>query len=76
MKRQFPGVPILGLTATATNAVVADVKKILQITDCVMFKASFNRTNLFYEVSTAYILRIQWFYHTIRNILVLVLVGK
>ena len=53
MRRQFPRVPILGLTATATTSVVADVKKILGITDCVVFKASFNRRNLFYEVRMA-----------------------
>lgn len=50
MKRQFPGVPILGLTATATKNVIEDVKKILNIPNCVLFKASFNRPNLFYEV--------------------------
>ena len=53
LKCQFPGVPILGLTATATTKVVNDVKKILGLqAECVMFKASFNRPNLFYEVST------------------------
>nr|XP_022332782.1 ATP-dependent DNA helicase Q1-like [Crassostrea virginica] len=52
MKRQFPGVPILGLTATATKNVIEDVKKILNIPNCVLFKASFNRPNLFYEVKT------------------------
>lgn len=50
MKRQFPEVPILGLTATATKNVIEDVKKILNIPSCVLFKASFNRPNLFYEV--------------------------
>ena len=52
LKRQFPGVPILGLTATATAKVVDDVKTIIGLrNDCVLFKASFNRANLFYEVS-------------------------
>ena len=50
MRRQFPGVPIIGLTATAGSSVVTDVKKILGISDCLLFRASFNRTNLFYEV--------------------------
>lgn len=50
MRRQFPGVPILGLTATATSSVLQDVKKILGIDGCLVFRASFNRTNLFYEV--------------------------
>ena len=52
MKRQFPEVPILGLTATATVNVLDDVKKILNIPSCHLFKASFNRPNLYYEVST------------------------
>ncbi|XP_053385298.1 ATP-dependent DNA helicase Q1-like [Mercenaria mercenaria] len=50
MKRQFPDVPILGLTATATTSVLEDVKKILNIQNCLLFRASFNRPNLFYEV--------------------------
>ncbi|GAB1608582.1 ATP-dependent DNA helicase Q1-like [Argonauta hians] len=50
MKRQFPEVPILGLTATATVNVLNDVKKILCLPDCILFRASFNRPNLFYEV--------------------------
>ena len=52
MKRQFAGVPILGLTATATDNVVQDVKKILNIPNCLQFRASFNRDNLYYEVTT------------------------
>lgn len=51
LKRQFPGVPILGLTATATTKVIDDVKKILGLQeDCVLFRASFNRPNLYYEI--------------------------
>ena len=51
IKRQFPGVPILGLTATATTKVLDDVKKMLQLKpDCNIFRASFNRPNLFFEV--------------------------
>ena len=51
MRKQFPGVAILGLTATATNNVIQDVKKILGIPDCLLFRASFNRQNLYYEAS-------------------------
>lgn len=51
MKRQFPEVPILGLTATATTSVLEDVRKILNIEHCKIFRASFNRPNLFYEVN-------------------------
>jgi ATP-dependent DNA helicase Q1 len=50
MKRLFPKVPILGLTATATQQVIDDVKKVLNIEKCVLFKSCFNRVNLFYEV--------------------------
>ena len=52
MRRQFPDVPVLGLTATATSNVIQDVRKMLQLPDCLLFRASFNRTNLYYEVST------------------------
>nr|QNH68105.1 ATP-dependent DNA helicase Q1 [Brachionus koreanus] len=50
MKQVFPNICILGLTATATQSVIDDVKKILSIPKCVLFKASFNRPNLFYEI--------------------------
>lgn len=50
-KEKFPQVPIMALTATATPVVREDVKVQLRISrDCVMFKQSFNRTNLVYEV--------------------------
>jgi len=43
-------VPIIALTATATPKVQDDVQKTLGITDAVVYKESFNRPNLFYEV--------------------------
>ena len=43
-------VPIICLTATATEKVQEDILKTLGITDANRFKASFNRANLFYEV--------------------------
>ncbi|GIY16926.1 ATP-dependent DNA helicase Q1 [Caerostris extrusa] len=49
MKRQFPKVPILGLTATATTSLIQDVQNILNIQGCLVLKASFNRPNLKYE---------------------------
>jgi ATP-dependent DNA helicase RecQ len=42
--------PIIGLTATATQKVQEDILKNLGISDAKTFKASFNRANLFYEV--------------------------
>ncbi|XP_054282691.1 ATP-dependent DNA helicase Q1-like [Macrosteles quadrilineatus] len=50
LKSMFPDVPILGLTATATSKVTLDVQKMLGIQGCIVFKASFNRPNLYYEV--------------------------
>lgn len=50
-KQRFPQVPLMALTATATAEVREDIKVQLRISrDCVMFKQSFNRTNLMYEV--------------------------
>lgn len=43
-------VPIIGLTATATEKVQEDILKTLRMTDANTFKASFNRPNLFYDV--------------------------
>jgi len=42
--------PIIALTATATQKVREDIKKILGIPDAEEFKSSFNRPNLYYEV--------------------------
>jgi ATP-dependent DNA helicase RecQ len=42
--------PIIALTATATPKVQLDIKKSLDIDDSVVFKTSFNRANLYYEV--------------------------
>lgn len=50
LKCQFPNTPILGLTATATAKVLSDVKEILSLKQCLIFRASYNRLNLFYEV--------------------------
>lgn len=50
LKRQFPTVPILALTATATPRLAMDVKTILEIQNCVSFRTSFLRNNLHYEV--------------------------
>ncbi len=42
--------PIVALTATATAKVQHDIQKNLGILDAEVFKASFNRANLYYEV--------------------------
>jgi len=42
--------PIIALTATATAKVQHDIQKNLGILDAQVFKASFNRANLYYEI--------------------------
>ena len=48
--KAIDNVPIICLTATATEKVQEDILKTLGIPDANRFKASFNRPNLFYEV--------------------------
>jgi len=43
-------VPIIALTATATPKVQQDILKTLQMQDAEIYKSSFNRPNLYYEV--------------------------
>ena len=43
-------VPLIALTATATPKVQLDIQKNLQMDEANVFKSSFNRTNLYYEV--------------------------
>ncbi len=52
VERLGGNIPIIGLTATATPKVQEDIVKNLGINDAVLFKASFNRPNLYYEVRT------------------------
>lgn len=42
--------PVIALTATATPKVQHDIQKNLGMTDVTVFKSSFNRPNLYYEV--------------------------
>ena len=42
--------PVIALTATATPKVRQDIQKNLQMEDATVFKSSFRRDNLFYEV--------------------------
>ncbi|WP_421946284.1 DNA helicase RecQ [Pedobacter sp.] len=43
-------IPIIALTATATPKVQQDIMKNLGMTEATLFKSSFNRPNLFYEI--------------------------
>ncbi|ODV89963.1 hypothetical protein CANCADRAFT_24928, partial [Tortispora caseinolytica NRRL Y-17796] len=50
LREQYPGIPIMALTATANNRVQSDIMHNLKLNDPVVVKQSFNRPNLFYEV--------------------------
>ncbi|CAA7061241.1 unnamed protein product [Microthlaspi erraticum] len=50
LKTQFPQVPMVALTATATQKVQNDLIEMLHIPKCVKFVSSVNRPNLFYSV--------------------------
>lgn len=48
--KEISDVPMMALTATATPKVQADIQKNLGMNDATVFKSSFNRSNLYYEV--------------------------
>ncbi|PBP18521.1 QDE3-like protein [Diplocarpon rosae] len=50
IRKEFPKIPIMALTATATRNVKADVMQNLGMVGCPIFAQSFNRPNLHYEV--------------------------
>uniref|UniRef100_A0A8C5GDD8 ATP-dependent DNA helicase n=1 Tax=Gouania willdenowi TaxID=441366 RepID=A0A8C5GDD8_GOUWI len=50
LKRQFPDVPLIGLTATASTSLLNDCSNILSVREPITVSSSFNRTNLYYEV--------------------------
>src|SRR2546425_10993283 len=49
LREKFPGVPMMALTATATERVRADVVRQLRLREPRCYVASFNRPNLFYR---------------------------
>ncbi len=50
LREQFPGVPFMALTATATGRVREDIVRQLHMREPAVFVASFNRPNLAYRV--------------------------
>ncbi|KAF7456004.1 ATP-dependent DNA helicase, RecQ family protein [Cryptosporidium felis] len=50
LREEFPNVPIIALTATATHSILNDVIKQLGMRSPVIFSLSFDRPNLRYEV--------------------------
>ncbi len=50
LRADFPGVPLIALTATATERVRQDIVDQLKIPEAAQFVASFNRPNLTYRV--------------------------
>ena len=49
LRRHLPGVPVLALTATATERVRGDIERALELHDPQRFVAGFNRPNLRYS---------------------------
>jgi ATP-dependent DNA helicase RecQ len=50
IRQIYPDVPMIGLTATATERVREDISQQLQLQQPYIHVASFNRSNLYYEV--------------------------
>ena len=51
LSEAFPGVPVAAFTATATQRVQGDIIERLRLREPFLTRASFNRPNLFYEIT-------------------------
>ena len=52
LKKQFPNIPLIALTATADELTKKDIINKLALTDFVLFENSFNRPNIYYYIKT------------------------
>lgn len=50
MRKSFPGVPVIALTATATNEVAIEIEERLLMSPAITIRNSFARPNLHYQV--------------------------
>jgi RecQ family ATP-dependent DNA helicase len=50
LRLEFPRIPLLAITATAPNKVREDIISVLGMRDCLFFRSSYNRNNLYIEV--------------------------
>jgi ATP-dependent DNA helicase RecQ len=50
VRERFPTIPILAVTATATETVCDDISNSLQLNNSIIIRASFDRPNLFLQV--------------------------
>jgi len=50
LKQRYPQIPVIALTATATQRVRTDIAQQLRLVDPDIYVSSFNRQNLYYEV--------------------------
>ncbi|RBW55784.1 RecQ family ATP-dependent DNA helicase [Tenacibaculum sp. E3R01] len=50
LRELHPNINIIALTASATNKVIDDIKSYLELKSCNLFKKSFNRQNLAYQI--------------------------
>jgi RecQ family ATP-dependent DNA helicase len=51
LRQEFPDIPCMALTATATNRVIQDIKETLALHDSPCYIGSFDRENIFYKVA-------------------------
>ncbi len=50
LRQRYPQIPIIALTATATPSVQQDIVQQLSLRQANIYRTSFNRTNIYYEI--------------------------